>query len=968
MSREPHTSDSARAENGLLERERELEDLAAVMALATVGSGGLVAFEGHAGIGKSAMIKAAGHRARTAGLEVLNARCGLMEQDVAWGAATELLGPVVAGMTSAARDDLLGIGTPVAGLFDATAATRAASADALTTMFPIVHGLFWLTVRIAERRPLVLLVDDAHWCDAPSLRFLLYLLERIDELGVAVVLSLRPGEPGPGADVLERICTNPNTSVKRLGGLTPASVRVLAQRVFPKANAAFYRACAERTGGNPLYLHELLLALTAEGNPAGSEDLAHVRALAPESISRSVLVRVGRLDPGAVALARAVSILGDGAALRHAAALAGLHGEQAGSAIDALSATEILAPGDPVSFVHPMVAAAIYADIPGGERAGRHLHAGRLLHGEGADPQRVAAHLLLSPHGDDPWVVERLQSAASLALARAAPQTAARYLARAIAEPPARGLMAPLLIALARAQMMSGQADQAAESCDRALEHADDAGTRAEVEHLRGRGLMLTGDHRGAALAFERGLAALGDRADGDLARELQAAYVSAASLETSLRDSAMATAERMFAGSGAEPTLGERAVLAQQAMQHSMAGDPVQTVIELVVRAWGDGALLEAETSDGMSWNLLTGALTFSLELEFSALICDAVLEDARKRGSPMAFATASYCRSYPRLLQCRIGESLADVQAALGARRDGWEMFVPSASAVLAHGHIERGELDHAQAALAIAEDERVHDNMGYPWALEARGRLHLARGAPEEALKDYLAAGELLVGKLSMPGPGVVAWRSGAALAAQAGGDREQALGLAQEDLALSRRTRAPGTIGRAQRILGLILGGTEGLELLEQAAASLAQSEARLEHARALIDLGAAYRRAGRRVDARPPLREGLVTAERGGATVLRERARVELAAAGARPRKQARSGLESLTPSELRVATMAATGLKNRQIAQDLFVTIKAVEAHLHHAYQKLDIATRAQLGEALRGDRLSVDGRVPSPT
>jgi DNA-binding CsgD family transcriptional regulator len=541
-----------------------------------------------------------------------------------------------------------------------------------------------------------------------------------------------------------------------------------------------------------------------------------------------------------------------------------------------------------------------------------------------------------------------------LASARASPQTAAHYLTRALAEPPARDLVAPLLKALAEAHVMSGEVEQATQCCEQALDQLDDDRLRAEIEHLHGRALSVNGDHREAALAFQRGLAVLGEDAEDDLYRELQAHYVAAASLETSLRDSAMATAERMLTGSGGNPTPGERAVLAQQAVQLSMAGDPVEKVLQLVVRAWGEGALLQAETSDGMSWNLLTGALTFSEEFEFSARICDAVLKDARNRGSPMAFATANYCRSYPRLLQGRINESLADVQAALGARRDGWEMFLPSASAVLARGHIERGELEPAEAALAIAEDENTHQNMGYPWVLHARGELHMARGQPAQALEDYLAAGELLVTKLSMPGPGIFAWRSGAALAAHATGDSETAQQLAQEDLTFARRTTARGLIGGAQRRLGLIFGGAEGLDLLRQAVGALAGSQSRLEHAHALIDLGAAHRRAGHRTDAREPLQQGLALAEHGGASALAERARIELAATGARPRKTLRTGIDSLTPSERRVATMAATGLKNREIAQSLFVTIKAVEAHLRNTYQKLDITKREQLTGALR--------------
>jgi ATP/maltotriose-dependent transcriptional regulator MalT len=216
--------------------------------------------------------------------------------------------------------------------------------------------------------------------------------------------------------------------------------------------------------------------------------------------------------------------------------------------------------------------------------------------------------------------------------------------------------------------------------------------------------------------------------------------------------------------------------------------------------------------------------------------------------------------------------------------------------------------------------------------------------------------------MVGKLSMPGPGIFAWRSGAALAAHASGDGETAQRLAQEDLTLARRMRAPGMIGRAQRTLGVIYGGRKGIDLLQRAADALGGSPSQLEYAHALIELGAAQRRAGHRIDAREPLRRGRALARQGGASTLAERARIELAATGARPRKTLRTGVDSLTPSELRVAIMAAKGLKNREIAQSLFVTAKAVEAHLHHTYQKLDILSREQLRDALGEHRPTIGG------
>lgn len=126
-----------------------------------------------------------------------------------------------------------------------------------------------------------------------------------------------------------------------------------------------------------------------------------------------------------------------------------------------------------------------------------------------------------------------------------------------------------------------------------------------------------------------------------------------------------------------------------------------------------------------------------------------------------------------------------------------------------------------------------------------------------------------------------------------------------------------------------------------------------SIARLEHARALVDLGAALRRSGERAFAREQLRDGLELAHGCEATVLAERARGEPISTGARPRRAMRTGYDALTPSERRVAEMAGEGMSNRGIAQALFVTPKTVEMHLSRAYAKLDIGSRAQLPEAL---------------
>ena len=181
----------------------------------------------------------------------------------------------------------------------------------------------------------------------------------------------------------------------------------------------------------------------------------------------------------------------------------------------------------------------------------------------------------------------------------------------------------------------------------------------------------------------------------------------------------------------------------------------------------------------------------------------------------------------------------------------------------------------------------------------------------------------------------------------------GERDRAVAVIEAELDSCRSYGSGRALGIALRAAGRIDLEERGLELLAEAVGELAGSPARLEHARALVDLGAALRRAKHPGAARDHLREGLAQARACGARALAERAHEELVATGARPRKIVRAGVDALTSSERRVARMAAEGMTNKQIAQHLFVTVRTVEAHLHHTYQKLDVASRTELGAAL---------------
>ena len=263
------------------------------------------------------------------------------------------------------------------------------------------------------------------------------------------------------------------------------------------------------------------------------------------------------------------------------------------------------------------------------------------------------------------------------------------------------------------------------------------------------------------------------------------------------------------------------------------------------------------------------------------------------------------------------------------------------------------ERGELEAAQAALEAAGADGAPAEIGDAYTgtlvLSARARLRLAQGDAQAALADLLETGRRQE-TMREPNPAAVDWRSQAALASMTLGRREDALALAREELELARRFGAARAIGIALRTLGVV---RNDLVPLREAVDVLAPSPARLEHARALADLGVALRHRRRIVEAREPLRRALDLATRCDAAPLAERAGTELRIAGARPRRPSLSGVDALTTNERRVAALAAEGSSNREIAQTLYVSPKTVEKHLTAAYRKLGVGGREDLRRAL---------------
>jgi DNA-binding CsgD family transcriptional regulator len=941
-----------RGRAGLLERDDLLEAIAAVLDALEEGDGRALLLEGHAGMGKTRLHEAALDEARSRGVRVLRAAGAELEQNLAFGVARQLIGALLNDLPPAGRR---------AFMAEAPERVRSLAGAREDLLDPgdagdltMSHGLFAVMASVAETRPTLLAIDDLHWCDVASLEFVLYVLHRLDELRVALVMTRRPGVGGESADTLDRISSHARVRVEGLMPLgTEAVDELTREAIGERSDEALVEACVEVTSGNPFYLHELLLALADERNLRGAALTRRVRALAPDAVTRSLRVRVGRLGPAAAALARAVAILGDDVPLRRAAALAGLPVDAAAAAADALAGVEIVLAREPLRFVHPLVQHAIEQDIPPFERASRHLDAARLLYAEGADVERVAAHLLLGHAGGDEWVVEQLRAAAREA--RAA-QPAVRYLERALEEPPTAELRPEVLAELGAAEAALGR-PAAARHLAQAAAGSPDPRRRAELGLQLGRALDGQALHEEAAAAYDAALQVLPpepeDPGELELHDQLEASYFSSASIVPDLQPAAHERSIRVVENAVKGPrTQGQRLLLAQAAVYATTTGESAHNVVELTERAWDGGRMIAQADPQSIGWRLVQASFLLNGELESALEVSDAALEDARRRAEPLEFATASYVRGLPLLWQGRVTDALADLELARDARRYGWQQFARSAAAHYALCLIERGELDRAQDVLD--EDGRLDDPQDIEDVLRlySLAELRLAQSRPREALEAALAVGD--IGERTVGFLGYCPWRGVAAQSLLMLGERDRALEIAGEALARAERTDVLHLRIRARRVLGLAEQGPKGMRNLRAAVRLGADAPPRLETMRALVDLGAALRRENRRTDARGPLERAADMARRGGAVALSERARIELAAAGARPRREALlSGPASLTPSERRIAELAATGQSNREIAQALFVTPKTVEYHLRNAYRKLDIQTRGELAGVL---------------
>jgi DNA-binding CsgD family transcriptional regulator len=929
----------------LLERERELAALDAVIAEAAAGRAGVALIEGPAGIGKTRLLAEARRHAAESGLRPLGARGGELERAFPFGVVRQLFEPVLADEAVRART-LVGAAAAARTVFEPLPDDGDPS-PAEDPSFASLHGLYWLTVNLSADAPLLLLVDDLHWCDRASLRFLAYLARRLEGLPVMVACSLRPAERAGNTALIGELAADPATASIRPRPLSePAVADLVGELLGETADRAFSSACRAATGGNPLLLHELVKGLDAEGVRPDAGHVGVVSELGPKAASRSVLVRLARLSPEAVELARSAAVLGDGADFSAVAAVAGVDERQAAAGAAALLGGEILREGPAASFVHPLVAAAVYHDITPVERGLRHERAARLLASTGAPVEQTALHVMAMPTRMDGWVVERLAEAAAGALRKGAADSAVAYLERALAEPPPPELRGRLVLELGRAEALVSGPD-AAEHLREGYEALADPAARAAVAQVLGRTLLFTGAPAEAAEVVGRAAAALPPELDDVRAAleafELMATYFGAGDIAT-LRRLERHRARPVGPGVGAK-------MLAAVAVQEWVyAGGPSGECAALALEALEGGDLIAADSA------LLGVTAITQLAMADREEAMDAwqvSLADAYARGSLFSKSAISLWYGFTLYRRGDLAEAEASLRMAL-EELALWGFGQGEATiychAFLAQVLLERGELAAARAALERSRDPGGDDDGARYW-VAAQLDLLVAEGDFDGAV----AVGEEFARRFPhVRNPVDAPWRSHTARALDALGRTEEALALLAEELEIARGWGAPGTLARTLRVLGT-LERDAGLDHLAEAVVVVDGSPARLEHAKALAALGAGLRRARRPGDAREPLRRAVELAGVCGAHGLAAQAGAELYAAGGRPRTKALTGVESLTPSERRVARLAAAGSSNRDIAQALFVTPKTVELHLSNAYRKLGIRSRRELPPELAG-------------
>ncbi|MFF3485304.1 ATP-binding protein [Streptomyces sp. NPDC002701] len=936
----------------LVGRTRHLEALAGYAEAARAGRPRLVLLDGPAGVGKTALLRAAlADDGPFADMTVLHGTCRAVEATTGYSGARALFGRLGLtgrkGRTSALLDGGARRALP------ALAAGPDDLDDAAGGTFAVLQGLYWLTANLMADGPLVLVLDDAHWCDERSLRWLDFLLRRADGLPLLVVVAHRTeaGHAAPAA--LADLVAHHLPAPLRLGPLETPEVAELTGLVFPaqRPQPSFVDRLASVTGGNPLEVVRLLRDLRSAGlgpDDAGARQIAKVGGRVVAASVQTVLEH----QPAWVReVACTLAVLGDEDS-DYLAALAGVSAVHVDEAVEILRQAGLVRAGRR-ELVHDLVGTAVLGALGTTGVASLRLRAARLLSDIGRSPEEIAAQLLLVPGAQDAWTLPVLRAAAAQAEHRGAPEAAARYLdrvreaepddpevltrlGRALAESdPERsvGLLREAHAVTTDVRARTSTAVQFALTCLSVQQSPE--GTRVLTEALD---------------ALDAELGPDPEPADGELRTLAESALLIVGADEKSTLPEVLRRTARLTPPPGDTPA--QRQQLAMLSVLSAVGGASAEEVARQARRA------LRAPGVPLGVWSLLPASLALQVAEENDAAddALETVLRGSRDSAAVWTYVLALSTRALFRLENGAVADSMADAQTSLeilGTER--WGDNPVMAHTAYASALVERGEVERAEEALdAIKRPHLDRFVWEYHWYLMARGRVQLARGDVHGALEVFRTCGDSLE-EAGITNPVLTPWWLESACLLGGLGRTAEALEVAELGTRRAERWGTRRALGYAALARGGATSGAAAVDPLREAVALLGASPARGHQARATLLLGRALLADGRVREAREHLRESVGLARRCGCVALAREAREALIAAGGRMGEITSSALDMLTGTERTVAGLVAAGGSNREVAESLFVTMRTVELHLTSVYRKLGVARRADLAEALRG-------------
>jgi DNA-binding SARP family transcriptional activator/tetratricopeptide (TPR) repeat protein len=837
--------------SALYERDGQLAMLHRLAGQARAGRGSVVLVRGAAGMGKTALLDAWAEREPAGAMRVRRATAGQPEQGVAFAVVRQLLEP------------LAGTGQTV----------PAVDSD---PQHEVMHSLYHVVARACEQAPLALVVDDAHWADPPSLRWLDYLARRVGGLSVLLVVAARP-EGGPVEQLAGPVITLPP--------LSPAAVARWVRREWPDAADEFCAACAAAAGGDPSLLTGLLRELRERGVEPAADQVPRVAECAGPLLAAVVARRLAGQDDATRRLARALVVLGDDADWPVAAALSGLAEAQSREPAERLRRIGMLVAGRTARFGHPSIRPALAETaMSPAELATGHARAAELLYAQNAPAEQVAEHLLLAEPGSGSWQTEVLREAARSAQQRGVPADGVRYLRHALRVPVSAEHRADLVLELGSDAVLSDP-EAAARRLVPVLRETSDPLSRARVASLLAEALPAVYQYDQAREVLERALADLGEPAgpDGPVREvwlHLQAQLMSVLYERPATFAAARRLADRLRAFDVAGDTPGQRAVLL--------------ALVKPAMRGESNAATVDDLLDRGLRGEVATDARAPRiLELAGRAYTLTDRLDDAALRYTQLRDLSARHDAAVPvaravaglaNVEWCR-GEQIPHVAPFEGALRTDLRARL-SLLTVALNALVERGDPEAAAAVFAQHAEGEPIDSA--PWApvLAAAGRMQAECGDLRGALALLMTYGRY-ERKERLGNPASAPWRSTAARICAALGQHEQARELADEGLAKAHQWGTPRVIGAALRCLGTVTGGTQGRRLLAEAVTVLETSPARRELAWATYEWGLAERQTGDVRAGLSLLGDALKLAELSDSRLLAGRVRAELVATGVR---------------------------------------------------------------------------------